>query len=949
MKTFAVGVAALMWVLPGVRAEESGPAAETQRQFLSGTDKDHTVPWEFHSSGGRRSGQWTTIPVPSCWELQGFGTYRYGHEEKKDNPAAILGQYRHRFPVPTGWAGRRVFIVFDGAMTDADIKINGASAGPVHQGAFYRFKHDITGLLKFGQENFLEANVSDRSAEPSVNRAERQGDYWDFGGIFRPVWLEAVPMQSLQRVAIDARHDGSFALDFFLQGEGSADTVEVTVLDAAGRPLGEPARAPVAAGRVTARFERPAVWTAETPVLHTAVVRLQRGATVLHELRQRFGFRTIEVRPRDGIYVNGTKVVLKGACRHSFWPDSGRTLSEAVHRADIGLLKDMNANAVRMSHYPPDERFLELCDELGLYVLDELAGWQKCYDVEPGRKLLREMLARDVNHPCILFWDNGNEGGWNTGLDGDFAPLDPQRRNVLHPWELHGDVNTKHYPVCDAFEAELKQGEIVMPTEFLHGLFDGGLGAGLEDYWALVERYPNAAGGFLWALVDEGVRRDDTGAIDVKGNWAPDGIVGPYREKEASFLTIKQLWSPLLIREKQLPASFAGALAVENHYSFTDARQCRFSWQLRKFPGPAGAAAGFTVLAEGAADAPAIPPGGQGKLRLNLPADWRGADALVVRADDPAGRELWTWVWPLAANAGVPPAAAPGGARAIASETADEIRVQAGELAVTFSKQTGRLVAARRGNKTYALSNGPRLVVGDSREAYTGKDKGKDRRAEPDAADKPVEAGALTGLTQRAEGADVVVSAAYSGALKSVVWRVRADGWVTMDYAYALTGPHSFYGVGFDHPESRMQNMKWLGNGPCRAWQNRLAGGVLGVWTNAYNDTRTGESGWKYPEFKGYYANVRWMQWGTPEGPITAWCGSPLFVQVLKDTTDRKLAQGACAPYPEADVSFLHAIPPIGNKFHAASKTGPQGRPSVAPGELRGTVSFHFGEGRSAP
>ena len=114
---------------------------------------------------------------------------------------------------------------------------------------------------------------------------------------------------------------------------------------------------------------------------------------------------------------------------------------------DVRLIKEMNMNAVRMSHYPPDAHFLEACDELGLYVLDELAGWQGSYDTPTATRLVGEMVRRDVNHPSILFWDNGNEGGWNTDVDGEFAKWDPQHRPVLHPWEKFSGIDTNHYEV----------------------------------------------------------------------------------------------------------------------------------------------------------------------------------------------------------------------------------------------------------------------------------------------------------------------------------------------------------------------------------------------------------------------------------------------------------------------------------------------------------------------
>ena len=183
------------------------PGQETLRQYLSGRDKDNPVPWQFYCTAGRKSGTWTTIPVPSQWEMHGFGTLNYSRDDTAK--PVEQGRYRHTFTVPAEWAGLRVFLVFDGVMTDTQATVNGQSAGPRHQGGFYRFKYEITSLLQFGAGNLLEVTVDKLSANASVNRAERQGDYWVFGGIYRPVYLEAVPAQFIERTTIDARADGT--------------------------------------------------------------------------------------------------------------------------------------------------------------------------------------------------------------------------------------------------------------------------------------------------------------------------------------------------------------------------------------------------------------------------------------------------------------------------------------------------------------------------------------------------------------------------------------------------------------------------------------------------------------------------------------------------------------------------------------------------------------------
>ena len=215
--------------------------------------------------------------------------------------------------------------------------------------------------------------------------------------------------------------------------------------------------------------------------------------------------------------------------RHSFRPESGRSLDRQHCFADARLLKSMNMNSVRCSHYPPDKAFLEACDELGLYVIDELCTWQKpCLDTPTATRLIHQIVRRDANHPSILWWANGNEGGWNKEVDGEFPRWDIQQRPVLHPWDPFSGFQTKHYPDWKRLNKDLAGNLLVMPTELLHGLYDGGHGAGLEDYWNAITARPNGIGGFLWVLADEGIMRSDRdGAIDTWETNAPDGIVGP--------------------------------------------------------------------------------------------------------------------------------------------------------------------------------------------------------------------------------------------------------------------------------------------------------------------------------------------------------------------------------------------------------------------------------------
>ncbi|OHB73992.1 MAG: hypothetical protein A2Z25_05700 [Planctomycetes bacterium RBG_16_55_9] len=903
--------------------------------YLSGVDKDVTAHWEFYCTEGRNSGQWSTIPVPSNWELQGFGTYNYGQDEKKGSEQ---GKYRYRFEIPNAWTDKVINIVFEGVMTDTEVWINGKSAGSRHQGGFYRFKYDITKLVNFGGENLLEVTVSKVSANASVEAAERKADYWIFGGIYRPVYLEALPKQFIERAAIDARADGTISVDVYLENIVTADKVVgavrgplpslVAPLDSARGRLRSSFEARVtrhesrATNKVTLSGKVTGVepWSAETPRLYELELHLLADGKIIHKTKERFGFRTFEVRPGEGLFLNGHKIRLKGVNRHSFWPDSGRCLSRKISYDDVRLIKEMNMNAVRMSHYPPDVHFLEACDELGLYVLDEMGGWQRPpYDTDVGRKLVREMVTRDVSHPCILFWDNGNEGGWNRELDAEFELYDPQKRRVLHPWENFNDVDTAHYRNYETVRKKLQGSTLFMPTEFLHGLYDGGLGAGLSGYWDLMVQSPVGAGGFLWSLVDEGVvRTDKNGLIDTDGNHAPDGILGPYRQKEGSFFAIKEIWSPVRIDLEELPEDFTGRIHVENCCDFTNLNKFRFEWKLASLPTPLGDENEHTVLHSGTAEGCEAEPGGEGDLKLNLPEDWRQASVLYTTAFDPAGREVWTWSWEVRKGCEYchQYVKKESKEKPEVSVTDDEgkLAIMVNGLKLTFSKETGELAGVNKNGRVISIGRGPRPVGGDNK---------------------------LAELKHWREKDGTFIEAKYEGGLDYARWKIYPSGWVRLDYQYGLEGRFDLMGVTFDDPENKMVKMNWVGRGPYRVWKNRIQGGRLDFWSNDYKDHTPGMT-WDYPEFRGYYRDWHWVTFETEEGKITLLNGmKDVFLGVYKpkDGPDPKNTR---INAPQTGISLLHGIPAIGTKFNQAQDLGPEGQKNEASGKYKGVVYLHF-------
>jgi len=896
----------------------------TEIRYLSGTGKNDAVLWDFFCTEGRNSGVWSRIPVPSNWELQGFGTYQYGVDRQRNPFPKEQGKYRFKFYVPLSWRNRVVRIVFEGSMTDTEVWINGKSAGPVHQGSFYRFKYDISQLLHFEGNNLLEVTVSKESSNTSINNAERLGDYWNFGGIFRPVYLEALPQAFIDWTAIDARADGSFSASVNVAGDLSkASRVTAQIIDSAGRPVDPPLTASIDTEQHIARLQtnlsRPRLWTAETPNLYRVRLALLNKSEIVHNVTERFGFRTFEVRKGDGLYLNGQRILLKGINRHSFWPDSGRTLSRKISYDDVHLIKKLNMNAVRMSHYPPDVHFLEACDELGLYVLDELAGWHQSYDTPTGTRLIRQMIQRDVNHPSILFWDNGNEGGWNTSVDDEFARWDPQKREVLHPWEKFRLVNTDHYEKFDSHTRLANGPDIYMPTEFLHGLYDGGMGAGLWDYWELIRKSKVGGGGFLWALLDECVRRTDQGnKLDCAGNRAPDGIVGPYREREGSFNTVREIWSPVVVQGEP------NALTVENRYDFTNLNRCKFAWTLAQFPKATDGRSGHTMIASGDLPAPDIAPHKSGTLKLSLPPVSKRADVLYLSVRDPNGYEVTTWSRELPHQQ---PMAGVANTPLRVQEASDLVTVQNGNVVLSINKQTATLKRVVEKGREIPIAGGPLMIV------YRRNGRKYDSVAH---------AGRVTNFRSQVENASVVIEADLDGTLQKVRWRISANGvsglTAQLDYEYSFDGIVDILGIQFTSVPEQIRSLRWLGMGPYRVWQNRLQGTRLEVFGSEYNDSMPGER-WEYPEFKGYFRDLHWVRFETKAGPFIISTSAPRPYLGLFKPND---GVNGLLDLPDVGIGLLDVIPAMRNKFHTTDEIGPQSKAKEVSGVVKRSIEFRF-------
>ena len=494
---------------------------------------------------------WKTIPVPSCWQMQGYGVPEYTNftypfkndpprvtsEPSKDYTSYInrdpVGSYRRDFEVPAAWAGRRVFITFDGVDSDLFLWVNGQRVGySTNSRAPAEF--DLTKYLKPGN-NVLAAEVYRFCAGSYLE----DQDMWRLSGIFRNVTLWSTPAVHLRDFSVqpdfDAQYrDGTLSVVAKIKNYGDqlapARKLNYQLHDRAGQmvPGGAasgdvPALAPGEESTVNLQVAvaNPQKWSAEMPNLYTSVLSLGGSPGAPPEILScRTGFRKIEIKG-NVFCLNGVPVKLLGFNRHENEPDTGHTVTEADMLRDIQLLKGCNANHVRTCHYQDDPRWYELCDEYGLYVVAEAnleshgSGWQPPSSLSFHQEWEKAHVQREVdnvesqkNHAAVVIWSLGNESGWGPNFDTAYAAvkkLDPTRYVHYEGWQHGGDANkgdliSQMYTSPTAMDQALKEHKYDKPfyqCEFAHAM-NNSLG-GLQEYMDEFYKYPGAMGGAIWS------------------------------------------------------------------------------------------------------------------------------------------------------------------------------------------------------------------------------------------------------------------------------------------------------------------------------------------------------------------------------------------------------------------------------------------------------------------
>ena len=701
---------------------------------------------------------WAELPVPSSWQMHGYDIPQYTNVNypipfdppyvPDENP---VGCYRRVFTLPEAWRGREVFLNFDGVDSAFYVWVNGEFVG------FSKVSHmpsefDITPHLTDG-ENVLAVLVYKWSDGTYLE----DQDCWRLSGIFRDVYLLGVNKAHIRNAVVSAEPDDAFKNGLLtVQAElasyegGQAATVRAKLFEN-GKVIAEQA---VSAGAeegqsADAAFEIPVenvkLWTAETPNLYQLLLELEQDGEVVEVQRVDVGFRRIEIRDRQ-FFVNGVSVKLRGVNRHDTHAELGHVTPLESLVTDVELMKQNNVNTVRTSHYPNDPRWLDLCDQYGLYVVDETdlethgcgvlgeeEGWSQLVDSPDWEKACvdraERMVCRDVNHPSIIMWSLGNESGFgrnHIAMKKRILELDDSRpvhyegerhnktyaekgvtvsdvKSTMYPWiEMPEEVRKNpHFNGLLTFEEEGKDTKDPRPyfmCEYAHAM---GLGPGsLKEYWDLIYKYDRLIGGCVWEWVDHGILTEtddgepfyayggDFGDHPNDGNFCVDALNYPDRTPHTGLLEMKKAYEPVKFF---LADAEKGLVTIRNLFAFRTLDDLDAAWSL---------VCEGEELAHGRLDISGVAPYGEKTVALGCDMPDKGEAYIEIRVNEAfdrlwceRGHEVTAAQLMLPARPEIERVSAGGMERLEVEESETHIEIMGEDFSLLFERATGELVS----------------------------------------------------------------------------------------------------------------------------------------------------------------------------------------------------------------------------------------------------------------
>ena len=649
---------------------------QTNSSYESGYTEEKPLPVQYPSTFEPfqqpdyvENASWTNLTVPGNWEMAGLSPATY------NQPDNASGFYRLWFDVPKSWQGRDVCLNFDGVQNAAEIWLNGKPVSVdepswgrtnYHESGWTAFQADLTPQIKFGQKNLLALRVMKNSRSADLD----SGDFFFLGGVYRPVTLFSVPKTHLTDATVQTRLlDGNRAEVKVLADLTGKDATSLSM-----QLEGVPGETTVSIENghavLTQIVDQPKLWSAEFPNLYGLTLQLHgprsflgalfsKSGPVTETFLKRIGIREVTI-TNSVLLVNGVPVKFAGICRHDVSAYEGTAVGPDLWRKDITLMKAANINAIRTSHYPYGSGFYDLCDELGMYVMDELpycwvtSNALNSASMQPAfEQRARETIRRDKNHPSVILWTIGNENAKGTNLQviaNLVKQLDSTRPRDVSCFEgdlYHTELSDSHYPDIKQTKKDvpvsIKTGRphiyLENPNTFeLRISADPGAwerwGTVLQRVWDVCATNDTIPGTFLWEWQDRAIVDPyslklycyfpDTGLQLVKIK----GLVDAFRNPRPWLYDVKMIYSPIQIGDELTTAGNDVSFAVQNRYSFTDLSYLKMTWTLES----AG-----KVIASGN-NPVTLAPRSDGRAQIELPADaLQQADALRVEFIHPDG------------------------------------------------------------------------------------------------------------------------------------------------------------------------------------------------------------------------------------------------------------------------------------------------------------------------
>jgi beta-galactosidase/beta-glucuronidase len=935
----------------------------------------HAVPESFADPQFEPCG-WDDLPVPSNWQMQGYGRPNYTNVRYPfpvDPPfvpdANPCGCYRRTFAVPEAWREGQVFLRFEGVNSAFIVWVNGRKVG-YSQGAHLPSEFNITSRLQPG-ENVLAVQVFQWS---DGSYLEDQ-DFWRLSGIFRDVLLLAAPAVRIRdarvRTPLDERYkNATLQVQVALEncGEKAAPGVSLAakLLDADGKTVRRRTLKPddVPPGEDTVvefetGLEAPRLWSAEDPYLYQLLLSLKDAdGGVLEAVRVAVGVRQVEVRDQQ-LLLNGRPILLRGVNRHDTHPDRGHAVTLDDMVLDVVTMKRHNINAVRTSHYPNDPRFYDLCDRYGLYVIDEAdlethgcrpveqlsidPQWEAAYVDRAER-----MVERDKNPPCILFWSLGNESGYGGNHDAMarwIRQADPAR--LIHyeglarasgqhnpkdaPPGLY-DVESEMYPTV-AYLVE-KGAVADDPRPFLMCEYAHAMGQGpgnLAEYWQAIRAAKRLCGGCIWEWADHGIRQStpdgtewfayggDFGDEPNDGNFCCDGLCFPDRTPHTGLLEYKTVIQPVHVEPVDLQA---GKIRIANRYDIVSLAHLDGAWTLLEDD---------RVLAQG--ELPTLRTGA-GKSRTatlpyDLPKPSPGAErwlnvSFTLKEDAPwapRGHEVAFAQLPVPVKAPAAPVVRGDSMPPLdVAEGQGAVEVRGRDFALAFDSRSGALTHWEASGLSL-LARGPRVQLW---RAPTDNDKHLRKEWAAAGYDRPVHRVESVRTEELNEHAVRVHSQAVLGAYSvpppfrvGYAFTVYGSGDVVVETELEPLRddlpPLPRFGIELHLPQG-FERFAWYGLGPHECYVDRRESGRVGLWRGTVADQNVP---YIMPQENGNKAACRWAAVTTDRGAGLLVVGMPTVNVNAQHFTPRDLAEAThtydLMPRPETVLHIDHAHNGLGS------------------------------------